>query len=50
MDSLLTAHRVPHHLVFFPHSGHMLGRDPGQARQFVSLAKCRTAETVVSHG
>jgi len=37
LDSLLTVHRVPHHLVFFPHSGHMLGRDPGQARQFVSL-------------
>ncbi len=43
LDSVLTANHVPHQLIFFPNSGHMLGRDPEQAQQFVSLVRryCR---------
>ena len=43
LDSVLTANHVPHQLIFFQNSDHMLGRDPGQARQFVSLVRqyCR---------
>jgi len=39
IDSLLQAAHVPHRLIMFPNSGHMLGKDPDCATQFIGLVQ-----------